>query len=195
MGDRALLDANVLVPISLCDLLLRVAEVGLFAPRWSSEILREVRRGVARALLKRGTDPSDAMASVDRRIKDMLLAFPHASVVGWEPLVERVTLPDPHDRHVVAAAWKSGAKVIVTQNVTDFPTETLPAGFRVVTADAFLLGLLERSRPQVHACLYAQARDTGKHGKAALDLAAVLARLATVTPEFVATMRKELADS
>ncbi len=55
--------------------------------------------------------------------------MPDCIVDGWEPLVDGLTLPDPNDRHVLAAAIHAGAQVIVTTNLKDFPAEEL-ATFR-----------------------------------------------------------------
>lgn len=51
--------------------------------------------------------------------------FPDALVVGFEPLIDGISLPDPRDRHVLAATIKGQADVIVTQNLKDFPQEQL----------------------------------------------------------------------
>lgn len=120
-------------------------------------------------------------------------AFPDAMVTGWEPIARRVTLPDPDDRHVVAAARRAGVTVIVTQDIDDFPPDRLTEGLQAITADAFLLRLLERSSHQVVACVRAQARETGKRGKTMLDVDSVLTRLSASTPEFVAAIGKQLA--
>ena len=49
--------------------------------------------------------------------------FPDALVVGFEPLIDGLTLPDADDRHVLAAAIRGQADVIITQNLKDFPRE------------------------------------------------------------------------
>ena len=73
----------------------------------------------------------------------MHLALPHAMVTGHEALVAVIDLPDPDDRHVVAAAVRSGAEVIVTRNTRDFPAATLAAhGIEAQDPDDFVLGLL-----------------------------------------------------
>jgi hypothetical protein len=150
---------------------------------------------VGRRLTQRGENPEDFMPSVDRRIEDMSRAFRRASVTGWEPMVSRIKLPDPDDRHVVAAAQRCGAALIVTQNLRHFPADTLPTGLSAVDADTFLLGLLEQSDVEVYACLQAQARKTGKHGKPSLDVAAVLTRLSPETPRFAQAIRSRLTNS
>lgn len=67
-------------------------------------------------------------------------AFEDARVTGWESLVEGIELPDPNDRHVLAAAIRGRADVIVTENVRDFPANVLsPLGLEAVRLDEFLL--------------------------------------------------------
>jgi hypothetical protein len=67
-----------------------------------------------------------------------------ATVVGYKPLIASLELPDPNDRHVLAAAIRCGAGVIVTLNLADFPAHTL-ANFRIEAQhpDDFVLALLE----------------------------------------------------
>lgn len=112
----ALLDACALVPIALADTLLRVAECGLYRPLWSAPILDEAACAV------RAIHPAVDPALVARRFAAMTETFEDAGVVGWEPLVDGLTLPDANDRHVVAAAMRGGAQAVVTFNLTDFPT-------------------------------------------------------------------------
>jgi predicted nucleic acid-binding protein len=69
--------------------------------------------------------PEETDAYLTRLFRQMETAFPDALVTGWEPLVATVQLPDPDDRHVVAAAWAGRADVIVTDNLADFPTDAL----------------------------------------------------------------------
>ncbi|WP_288831393.1 PIN domain-containing protein [uncultured Corynebacterium sp.] len=97
----ALLDACVLVPISLADTLLRLAEIGLYRPLWSDRILDEVTAAIESVHpdLKGG-------GKARARARTMDAAFEDASVTGWEDLISAITLPDPNDRHVVAAALR-----------------------------------------------------------------------------------------
>lgn len=132
MAYCALLDANVLHPIMLCDLLLRLAERGFFRPLWSRQILDETTRSVARRF------PGVDRGALDRRVAHMEQAFPEAMVVGHEALVP--TLSMAGDSHVVAAAIVGNADVIVTDNVRHFPEDAL-ARYRLTaqTADDFLI--------------------------------------------------------
>ena len=111
----ALLDANVLVPISLTDTLLRAAENELFQPRWSTDILRETEAAIQRIR------PDVAPASMRSRLEAMDGRFPDASVIQYDSLIPGIALPDPKDRHVVAAAIAGHADIIVTRNLKDFP--------------------------------------------------------------------------
>jgi hypothetical protein len=113
----ALLDANVLHPIVLCDLLLRLAEKGLFRPLWSDEILDECSRSVVRAR------PDIDLSRLRSRLESMNEAFPDARVVGWQGLVPTLDAEFGSDAHVVAAAIAGRADVIVTENIRDFPRD------------------------------------------------------------------------
>lgn len=115
-------DACVLFPAPLRDLLLRLAERGLVRARWSGEILNECFRNI---LAKR---PDLSMKALSRTRALMNTAFPDALITDYEKLAHGVNLPDPNDRHVVAAAMKADARVIVTFNLRDFPDRALSAG-------------------------------------------------------------------
>ncbi len=134
MPYTALLDANVLVPYTLTDILLRLAEAGFFRPLWSTEVLAETERTLAHL------HPNIESSRLHDRLAAMDRFFTDATVTGWESLVDSIKLPDPDDRHVVAAAVVGGADAIVTANLTDFPDTTL-AGFNIVGVhpDDFLL--------------------------------------------------------
>lgn len=100
----ALLDTCVLVPSRARDVLLEVASAGAYRPLWSSEILAELDRSLRMLLGKRGVTPEEADAYLTRLFRQMETAFPDALVTDWESLAETMHLPDPDDRHVVAAA-------------------------------------------------------------------------------------------
>ena len=64
-----------------------------------------------------------------QRLGDLMTrAVRDCLVTGYEPMIEGLKLPDPDDRHVLAAAIKAGAQVIVTRNLKDFPDPTLTPG-------------------------------------------------------------------
>ena len=93
---------------------------------WSSEILAELDRTLRLLLAKRGTPPEETDAYLTRLFRQMRITFPDALVTEWEPLIPAIQLPDPHDRHVVAAARAGRVDVIVTGNPADFPPAILP---------------------------------------------------------------------
>ena len=94
----AFLDACELVPTALADSLLRLADRELYRPIWSGRVLEEVVWAVC------ALHPGLPEQQIRRRVADTDFAFPDASVNGWELLVDSVDLPDPGDRHVLAAA-------------------------------------------------------------------------------------------
>lgn len=135
---RVVLDANVLFPIVQADLLLQLAYRNTYAPLWSSEILDELVDG----LIATGKTTKEKAL---RRVSYMNEAFLDAQVHNWELLVDSIHgIPDPKDRHVVAAAIEGNASAIVTNNLKDFPPEPLSQhGLHAVSCDNFLLDLYE----------------------------------------------------
>jgi predicted nucleic acid-binding protein len=123
----ALLDTCVLVPSRARDVLLETASAGAYRPLWSSEILAELDRTLRLLLAKRGAQPEETDAYLTRLFRQMRITFPDALVTEWEELVQTIQLPDPGDRHVIAAARAGRADVIVTDNLADFPPASLPA--------------------------------------------------------------------
>lgn len=106
----------------------------------------------------------------------MRITFPDALVTEWEELVPTIYLPDPDDRHVVAAARAGRADVIVTDNLADFPPAALPASIARQSLDDFLLDLLDLHPGQVITSVRAIAGRTGKSGPrmTAAEIAAYL---------------------
>jgi len=115
----ALYDANVLYPAPLRDFLINLALTGIYRARWSAGIHDEWKRNL---LLNR---PDLTPEHVDRTSSLMDAAVPDALVTDYGSLVEGLDLPDEDDRHVLAAAIKCNASVIVTFNVKDFPKSVL----------------------------------------------------------------------
>ena len=130
-------DACVLYSAPLRDLLMWLAKNGLIAARWSEQILEE---WVAALLANR---PDLQRERLQRTCSEMNRAIPDAIVSGYESLIDALTLPDPDDRHVVAAARVAAAEFILTWNLKDFPAESLPVGMQVISPDAFLSRLFD----------------------------------------------------
>ncbi len=130
---KVLIDACVLYPTVLRELVLGYAQTGAFTPLWSERILEEWRRAALR-----NSDRDGAIA--DGEIALANAAFPDANVDVTEDTQNRLYLPDPHDIHVFAAAVDGGADALLTLNVRDFPTNTLAAeGILRRHPDEFLL--------------------------------------------------------
>lgn len=141
-------DANVLYPNTLRDLLIRIAQAGLVQAKWTMQILDEMLAALAR------TRPGIPPHKLDRLRDLMNKSVRDCLVTGYEPLIEGLKLPDPDDRHVLAAAIKSGAQVIVTSNLKDFPSADLePWGTEAKSPDDFVLDQVGIDAPTVAACV------------------------------------------
>jgi len=140
----AVLDANVLYPQFLRDVLLRLAAAELFTPRWTDRIQREWMRNVAK------DRPDIPPGRLDRVRALMEEAFPGARVKGYRASERLFSGVDPKDRHVAAAALKGGATVIVTRNLRDFPSDALsPHGLSALDPDHFIHQFVGRDRSTV----------------------------------------------
>ncbi len=172
---KIVLDTCVLAPMPLCDTLLRLAESpALYAPRWSSDILRELKS----TLIKMGYSE----AQVTRRLTAMDAAFEDAAISGYGHLVESMT-NHPKDRHVLAAAVSDHARAIVTHNIRDFPVTALRKfGVEALTPDEFLLRHAIRNPDLVRHRINAQAAARQ------LPVTALLHRLCRDLPRFTATL-------
>ncbi|HKB88999.1 MAG TPA: PIN domain-containing protein [Opitutaceae bacterium] len=145
MAYTAIYDACVLYPAPLRDFLMQLALSDLYRAKWTDAIhdewigsLLERRPDLKREQLERTRELMNA------HVRDCL-------VVGYEPLVGTIVLPDANDRHVVAAAIRARADVIVTFNLGDFPAEILSGyGLEAQHPDEFIAHLIDLA-PQVVA--------------------------------------------
>ncbi len=132
------LDANVVYPPSLRDLLLTLAALDAFEPFWSDEVLEELTRNVLE------DHPGlDSARFVEHTIGSMRRAFPEATVTKYGGLVERLD-NDPKDRHVAAVALTVEADAIITLNVADFDSRLLrAAAIEILTPGELVLRLVD----------------------------------------------------
>jgi len=108
----------------------------LYTPKWSAHIFDEWRD----VMKRKGVSDKEA----EKRVERANLAFPDALVNNYNGLISGLTLPDPKDCHVLAAAIKTNANVIVTNNIKDFPQEYLASfGLSAKTADDFLTDIID----------------------------------------------------
>ena len=168
----ALLDANVLYPAGLRDLLLRLADRYLYAPLWTADIHAEWMRSLL-------ADRPDIDASVLERTRAVMDGhFPDAVVTGYETLAAALDLPDPGDRHVLAAAIHGGADVLVTGNLRDFPAGRLaPHKIAAHHPDAFIAGLFEADPEAVLEAVRGHRAALRNPPRSAGDYLAALERL------------------
>lgn len=140
----AVYDACVLYPAPLRDFLMWLGLSGRFRARWSERIHDEWKRN----LLKNRPDISSEQ--LDRTASLMDKAIPDGLVNGYEDLIEGLRLPDPDDRHILAAAIRCSASVIVTFNVKDFPDTALgPFGVEAQHPDEFIDNLFDLDQAAV----------------------------------------------
>lgn len=153
MSDRAdrftvILDTDVLVGALIRNIILTFAEAGFFRPRWSeTTICREFEP----AVIKAAKLTPEKAAYQRERIEE---AFPEGMIVEDPALVDSLTLPDPNDRHVFAAAIQTKATLIVTQNLKDYPQDALGAHqIEPISADGFIADCIDLAGAEAIAAL------------------------------------------
>ncbi|MBL6430110.1 MAG: PIN domain-containing protein [Maritimibacter sp.] len=182
-ADRftALLDACVLGGALRRNMLLSLAEAGLFRPRWSSRILDETQKAITQ-ITKGETDGSRQRAAIEA-------AFPEAIVSGYEVFEGKLDLPDPKDNHVLAAAISTSAQVIVTDNLADFPAEVLTRhAIDAISADDFIADTIELDPSEA---ILALRRMRERFANPAIDVPALIHKLEAQGLLQVATIMNE----
>lgn len=134
----AVLDASVLYSAAIRHLLVSLAITEAFRARWTEAIQDEWTRSLL-------CDRPELDAERIRRTRRLMDAHvDDAIVAGYEPLIANLTLPDPDDRHVLAAAIHCGASIVVTMNLKDFPADALaPHSIEALHPDAFVVSLIK----------------------------------------------------
>ena len=169
----AVLDACVLIPMPLADTLFRLAESPrLYLPKWSDSIMEEVSRNLQSKL-------NLNKSQVQHREEQLRTAFPEAWVEGYEPLIPWMT-NDVKDRHVLAAAVRCNAGLIVTYNRRDFPAASLRQwDVEVIGPSSFLRDLYDLEPAIVQHKINEQSNAIN------LPLDQLLAKLRINVPGFV----------
>lgn len=178
----AVLDANVLFPMVLCDLLIRAALEGIYRAYWNQPILDEIARNL---VIQGRTTPEGAQW----RCANMQRALPDALVQGYEAHIPLMT-NHAKDRHVLAAAVHIGAQIIVTHNRRHFPLHALaPHRIEAQPADVFLNALFVANPNAFQQIITEQAGDLQKPPQ---SVEQVLDNLSLEAPTFVRAIRERI---
>lgn len=188
----ALVDACSLAGNLKRDLLLSLAAGEFYRLRWSKRILDETEAAVTEILRQKGAPDAVTRAAYTRA--KMELAFEEAMVTDFTQLEGAVQgLADPSDGHVVAAALKTRAHVIVTDNKKDFPEPVLePLGLVAVTTDEFLANTIDLSEG---AAVEAIRQMREEYQRPEMDAGALLLRMEAVGLPLTASLLREFAGS
>ncbi|UVJ45488.1 PIN domain-containing protein [Pseudomonas sp. LS1212] len=150
----AVFDACVLYPAPLRSLLMWLSLTGLYRARWTEQIHEEWKRNL---LINRDDLTREQL---DRTSELMDRSIPDALVTGYESLCADLSLPDPDDRHVLAAAIRCKAEVIVTFNLKDFPVERLDGyDIEAIHPDDFIADLWDLDQAAVLSAVQDQRRS------------------------------------
>jgi len=181
MAFPVLFDACVLAPYPLLNVFLRLADEGIYRPLWSHDILAETRRTMVDKL---GVAPEKA----DKRLNMMRENFIDAEVTGYQELIGAMR-NNEKDRHVLAAAVRERAEVIVTADRAGFPPECVqPYSIEVRHPDDFLLDQIDLYENAVHSALLGILAAWTNPPFTAHQFLDVLAR--TQVPKFAAEARR-----
>ncbi|RLJ59013.1 PIN domain-containing protein [Litoreibacter meonggei] len=167
---RALLDACVIYPTVLREVLVGCAGLGLYEALWSERILEEW----ARATVKLGPG---AEVQARGEVAVLKAQFPNACVRPRDGDMARLHLPDENDIHVLAAAIAGSADVIVTMNAKDFPRQTLAfEGLKRLSPDEFMMELWFETPEAVEQVVRGVYKVACEMSGEALELRALMKR-------------------
>ena len=116
--------------------------------KWTEQILDETMRARTR-------NHPDVTAEKLQRLRHLINeSVRDCLVTGYEPLIDVLKLPDPDDRHILAAAIKAGAQIIVTANLRHFPADALtPWEIEAKSPDDFILDQINIDSRIVYSCV------------------------------------------
>jgi hypothetical protein len=163
------LDACVLYPAPIRDILLSLAHQGLYHARWTATINDEWIRNLTH-------NRSDLNATrLLHTIEQMAKAIPDSLIFGYERFIPAINLPDPDDRHVVAAALVGHADAIVTFNLKDFPSAALtPLSLEAQHPDDFVVNQLHLNPIEALKAIKAMRARLERPSQTAAQLLATL---------------------
>lgn len=155
---RVLIDACVLFPTVLREIVIGIAGTGAFTPLWSERIMEEWR------LAARRFGPQDEAIAI-AEISSLISAFPDATVDTSTIDQSDLHLPDPDDIHVLAAAIAGEADELLTLNVRDFPIQRL-AEYGIIRRhpDEFLLETYHADSAAVREVVAKVLNTAASHG-------------------------------
>jgi predicted nucleic acid-binding protein len=184
MSPIAVYDANVLFSATLRDFFVWLGVVGACQPRWTTEIHEEWIRSV---LAQRASTEREKL---DRCQQLMDKALKDALVVDYETLIPQLLLPDRNDRHVLAAAIRSKASLIVTFNLADFPASILSQHHvHAIHPDDFAEQLFQSSPVLVIEACTVHRASLFKPAKSTEEYFATLEKAGL--PSFVSVLREQ----
>jgi hypothetical protein len=167
----AVFDACILYPFHLRNIVVQAAVDRLVDARWTDEIHDEWIRNLVVGV------PGLPVERLRQTRLLMNVALPSATVTGYEPIMSSLALPDPDDRHVVAAATTAGASLIITWNLRDFPADALARlGLRAITPDDFLTELYDATPKLTMGSLASARRNLNKSRVSAAEFVDILHR-------------------
>lgn len=163
------LDACVLYSAPLRDLMIRLAQASLIQARWTAEIHEEWMRNVLK------NNPNITRDRLERTRSLMDGAVRDCLVTDYGDLIDSLILPDPDDRHVLAAAIRCDAEIIVTFNLKDFPPDALtPYGLKAQHPDELITGLIDVAPALVCTAARSQRESLKNPPKTVTEFLAIL---------------------